>query len=189
MNISRCSVKIAKPYFLLIIMLLLTNCFPSPYVKLADVKELPGNEPVIFGRINVIEKDKQKWGWGECIFRVYIISDAVPEPIPYTYCLPDDGFFYWHIPPGDYMITHLWARFPRIKKSFRRQPGVKRGILARFVVPEASALIYIGTLIIKQEGDRYKMHVEDHYDQELQRLKEQFTEISSPVVKHLMELR
>jgi hypothetical protein len=33
------------------------------------------------------------------------------------------------------------------------------------------------------------MHVEDHYDQDLQRLKEQFTEISSPVAKHLMELR
>jgi hypothetical protein len=184
MSISRCSVQIAKPSFLLIIMLLLTSC--SHYVRLADVKELPGNKPVVFGRINVIEKDQPKYVWQHCGFLAYIILDAVPEPIPYKYCLTEDGSFYWDMPPGDYMITHLWARWPRIRKSFLGQQGVKRGILASFVVPEASALIYIGTLIIKQEGDRYKMHVEDHYDQDLQK---QFTEISSPVAKHLMELR
>jgi hypothetical protein len=25
------------------------------------------------------------------------------------------------MPPGDYMITHLWARFSRIRKSFLGQ--------------------------------------------------------------------
>jgi hypothetical protein len=167
-------------------MLLLTSC--SPYVRLADVKELPDNKPVIFGRINVIEKDHSKSSWGFCGRRIHIISDGVPELVPYSYCLTEEGSFYWNISPGGYMITHLSARNP-IRKSFFGQVWGERGILARFVVPEASALIYIGTLIIKQEGDRYKMLVEDHYDQDLQRLKEHFTEISSPVAKSLMELR
>lgn len=190
MSISRCSVQIAKPYVLPIIMLLLTACSPHKF-RLADLKEMPGNKPIVFGRIKVIEKDHSKWvQWSRqnCVRNVSIISDSVPEQDPYYYCLTENGSFYWNIPPGGYMITLLNARNP-IQKSFFDQAWGQRGILARFVVPEASELIYIGTLIIKQEGDRYKMHVKDHYHQDLQRLKEQFTEISSPVAKHLMELR
>ena len=66
---------------------------------------------------------------------------------------------------------------------------MRRSILARFVVPEASAPIYIGTLTIREEAGRYTMRVEDHYDQALQRLKGRFPEISGPVTKRLMELR
>lgn len=186
MNMSRCSVQITKPSVLIIIVLLLTSC--SYYVKLADVKELPGHKPIVFGRIKVIEKDHSKSSWWHCGRRVHIISDSVPEQAPYYYCLTEDGSFYWNISPGGYTITQLSARDP-IQKSFFGQAWGERGILARFVVPEGLALIYIGTLIIKQVGDRYKMHVKDHYHQDLQRLKGQFTEISSPVAKHLMELR
>lgn len=177
------AVQINKSHVLLLLVYLLTGC--STTGGLADVKELAGKEPVVFGRIRIIEDGQPKdWGDGGG-FQVHIIPDAGPESIPYGYYLTGDGSFYWNLPPGGYMITEfsdrswkaLWGVFP-----------VGRGILARFVIPEAMAPIYIGTLTIRSEAGRHTIGVEDDYDQALQRLKQQFPEVKGPVSKRLMQL-
>ncbi len=174
--------QINKSCVLFLLLYLLTSCVP---VRLADVKELSGDKPVVFGRIKVIEEGQpEDWGVGGG-FLVHIIPDAGPEPIPYEYFLTGDGSFYWNLPPGGYLITEFSQRRWKAWKGFHR---VRRGLLARFVIPEATSPIYIGTLTIRSAAGRYTMSIEDEYDQALQRLKQQFPEVKEPVAKRLMRL-
>ncbi len=156
--------RINKSWVLLFLVYLLTSCATG--VRLANVEELSGNKPVVFGRIKGINR-----GY------IYIISDAGPEPISYKYFLTGDGSFFWQLPSGGYVITDFEYRI------------VRKGILARFVVPEAMSPIYIGTLIIHLKAGHYTIDVEDEYMYALPRLKERFPEVSGPVTKRLMELR
>ncbi len=176
------AVHIKKSCTLLFLVYLLTSCVP---VRISDVKELPGEEPVVFGHIKVIEEGQPKdWGVGGG-FRVHIIPDAGPEPIPYEYFLAGDGSFYWSLPPGGYMITE----FLRLRwKVWRGIHPERRNILARFVIPEATSPVYIGTLTIRSASGRYTMVVEDEYDQALKRMKQRFPQVRGPVAKCLMRL-
>ena len=175
------AVQINKSWFVLFLVYLLTSC---AVVRLEDVKELPGKEPVVFGRIKVTENGQPiEYGMWRT-FRVVIIPDAGPEPMPYIYNLTGDGSFYWNLSPDGYMITEFdWHR-----GFWDRKTGRRRGILARFVIPEAMSPIYIGTLTIRLEEDHFTMDVEDEYDQAFQRLKQQFPEVKGPVAKRLMQL-
>ena len=176
------AVQINKSWFVLFLVYLLTSCAT---VRLADVEELSGDKPVVFGRIKVIEGGQlEDWGVGGG-FLVHIIPDAGPELIPYEYYLREGGSFYWNLPPGGYMITEFSQRRWKAWKGIYRE---RRGILARFVIPEATSPIYIGTLTIRSEAGRYTMVVEDEYDLALQRLKQQFPEVRGPVAKRLMRL-
>ena len=181
------AVQINKSWFVLFLVYLLTSC---AVVRLEDVKELPGKERVVFGRIKVIEEGQPKdWGVGGG-FLVHIIPDAGPEPIPYGYYLTGNGSFYWDLPAGDYIITEFERPVSDWTPGFGYlgHKSVRRGILARFVIPEAMSPIYVGTLTIRSEAGRYTMVVEDEYDLALQRLKQQFPEVRGPVAKRLMRL-
>ena len=178
--------QINKLYFFLLLVYLLTSCVA---VMRSDIEALPGKEPVVFGRVKVIENGQpMDWGGGGR-FAVVIIPDAGPEPIPYGYPLIGDGSFYWHLPRGEYIITE----FARAVRDWTLGAGifgsrlVRRGILARFVIPEALSSIYIGTLIIRSEAGRYTMSIEDEYDEALQRFKQRFPEVKGPVAKRLMQ--
>lgn len=178
------AVRINKLCVLLFLVYLLTTSCTT--VRLADVEKPPGDKPVVFGRIKVIEEG-QPVDWDRRLprFGVHIISDAGPQPIPYSYRLTEDGSFFWSFPPGGYLITE----FSQLV-GFWKMRVERRGILARFVVPEAPGPIYIGTLTIREESEgRYAIRIEDEYDQALQRLKQRFPEVSGPAAKRLMELR
>ncbi|MHC4278010.1 MAG: hypothetical protein ACYSTI_11920, partial [Planctomycetota bacterium] len=66
---------------------------------------------------------------------------------------------------------------------------VRRVIFARFIIPEAPAPIYIGTLTIREEEGRYTINVEDEYEQAFQRLIERVPEVTGPATKRLMQLK
>ena len=188
------AVQINKSCVLFFLVYLLTSCVPG---RLADVKELPGKGAVVFGRVKVIKEGQPiDWGqgggsfytgqgWGFTAgFRVHIIPDAGPEPTPYRSYLRGDGSFYWHLPPGGYTITDFQWR----SAGFSEDRYVSRGIFARFIIAELTSPIYIGTLTIRSWGGRYRMGVEDEYDQALQRLKQRFPEVKGPAAKRLMQL-
>lgn len=62
--------------------------------NLADVRDLPGKEPIVFGRVKLIERGQPEESFGSS-FAVHIIPDAPPEPIPtYVYVVKKDGSFY-----------------------------------------------------------------------------------------------
>jgi len=176
----------AKRYHILILALLLTSGCPSgAVVYFHDIETPPGREPIVFGRVKVVEKGEPlNWGfkWTRWwYFNIHILADAGPEPSPYIYSLNGDGSFYWTLPAGGYTITNFWWLSGATK--------VRRVIFARFVVPEAPAPIYIGTLTIREEEGRYTIHVEDEYEQAFQRLKEKVPEVTGPVTKRLMQLK
>ncbi len=180
----------AKRYHILILALLLTSCGPSGRVGyLYDIKTPPGREAIVFGRVKVVEKGEPlDWGfkWSRWwYFHIHILADAGPEPIPYSYSLNGDGSFYWTLPAGGYTITDFWW----LSRPTGVMRIVRRVIFARFIVPEAPAPIYIGTLAIREEEGRYTIHVEDEYKQAFQRLKEKVPEVTEPVTKRLMQLK
>jgi len=179
----------AKQYYILILALLLTSCGPSGRVVfLNDIETPPGREALVFGRVKVVEKGEPlDWGfWHSRFFRITILPEANPERAPYSYSLDGDGSFYWTLPAGRYMITDFRYRY---HVGFGVNRVVRRVIFARFIIPEAPAPIYIGTLIIRLEGDRYTLNVEDEYEQAFQRLKEKVPEVTDPVTKRLIQLK
>lgn len=175
--------RIKKSWVFLLLVCLLTSCVSEPAI-LENVKWLPGKEQIVFGRVKVMKDDEPKelsWWTG---FKVYVVPDArPPEAVRvYEYRVKGDGTFYWDLPPGGYLITEFQWRSSLVRL-------VSRAILAHFVIPpEASRPIYIGTLTIRVEGDRYRMAVEDEYVQTLTRLQQQFRGLTGPVPKRLMQL-
>lgn len=165
----------SKRYFLFVLTLLLTSC-ASP-IALSDMKTLPQGEALIFGRMKVIEFGVRTEGWGS---RLHILPDADSEPVRHV--LTGDGSFYWHLPPGGYTITDFQMRrgFPVIISL--------RPIFAQFMVPEATSLVYIGTLTINLPSGLVPMRIEDEYGQASQRLKSKFPKIQGEATKSLMHL-
>ncbi len=178
-----------KQYYILILALLLTSC--SPYtglVRLTDTEVPPGREALVFGRVKVVvEGEPPEWGsWRGGRFIITILPEANPERAPYSYELDGDGSFYWTLPAGGYTITDFLYRY---SVNLLTDRNVRRVIFARFIIPEAPAPIYIGTLTIREEEGRYTIHVEDEYEQAFQRLKERVPEVTGPATKRLMQLK
>jgi len=182
-----------RQYHILILALLLISC-ASPLghsVRLYDydIETVPGQEALVFGRVKVIEKGEPlDWGfWKDRTSSITILPESNPERAPYSYELDGDGSFYWPLPAGGYTITDFQTWYYR--GVFRADRLVRRVIFARFIIPEAPAPIYIGTLTIREEEGRYTIHVEDEYEQAFQRLKERVPEVTGPVTKRLMQLK
>ena len=180
-------VRINKSFPLLLLALLLTSCAARPLLKdLNDIEAVPAKEALVFGRVKVFDEGQPLdlgfhfWG-GYVPFDIHIISDAGPEPTPYTYTPSGDGSFYWDLAAGGYTITSFWG-------VFRWGEVTRRGIFARFVIPEETPLVYIGTLTIRKEEDHFTMGIEDEYDQALQWFKQRFPEVKGSVAKRLMQL-
>ena len=186
----------AKQYYILILALLLTSCARSPTqsqsrIALSDIKAIPPGEAIVLGRVNFIREgepvdwDSSAKGW---TFQVHILPDTHPLPIPYA--LTGDGSFYWHLRPGGYTITEFrWYKPSRELTGYLYTVTSKargRRIFAHFIVPEATSLLYIGTLTIRFEEGRYAMRVEDEYDRTLEKVTS--LGISGEVTKHLMQL-
>jgi len=181
--------RINKSFPFLLLALLLTSCIsPRHLVRLYDydIETVPGQEALVFGRVKVVENEESlDWNSSSFAFTSFLIHiepEAGPEPVSYTYYVKEDGSFYWPLSAGGYTITDFsWTVFTGIIGSDRRV------IFARFVVPEETPLIYIGTLTIHSEAGRYTMRVEDHYDHALQRLIQRFPNVKEPVTKRLMQ--
>lgn len=110
-------------------------------------------------------------------FGVYILPEATS--LPFEYWLGGDGSFYWLLRPGEYTITSFhWVGLVSHKRG---------RIFAQFVIPEGQTIVYIGTLTISFDEERYS-RVEDEYPQALQALRSKFGEVTQEPDKSLMHL-
>ena len=154
--------------------LLLTSCASA--ITFSNTKGLPQGEALVFGRVQFIWKGDPDLG------QKYLFLLPPPDSEPIRYTLTGDYSFYWHLPPGDYAITDMsskrWGLF-----ALRR-----RRLVPHFVIPEDSWLVYIGTLMVIFDGQRYVMRIEDEYAQALKGLKGRSPEIRDEASKRLMHV-
>ena len=170
-----------RHYLFVTVLLLLTGCASTEIIHLGDastIAVLP-EKALAFGRVKFASKGKPMQLMLPWNFRVYILSEAMSQPLEYV--LRGDSSFYWHLRPGEYTITSFW---------WNRLFSDKRGrIFAQFVIPEGEAIVYIGTLTIGFEDEgNYWTRVEDEYSQALQALRSKFAEVTEEPPKSLMHL-
>lgn len=113
--------------------------------------------------------------------------------------MANDGFFFWILPAGDYVLLGN----PRLPGS-ERFTAAETETLARFAVPAPGETVYLGTLIIavdfgledvvagwnKDEAE-YAIRgrrVVDEGERNLARLRERFPAFPEPVVTRLMRV-
>ncbi len=166
----------------MLIILLLTGCASSS-IDLAEMKSLPHDQGVIFGRVRLIEGGKEKtlMSWhGLSRLRLMIISDTSSEAIFVP--LKDSGVFIWRLPAGSYTIAHFrWWRYmgPSAHRHGR--------IFADFRVFENKAT-YIGKLTISFTDSSYTVSVEDEYESSLSAFKNQLPDMEEEPIRCLMQL-
>ncbi len=163
-----------KQYYILILALLLTSCASA--ITFSNAKGLPQGEALVFGRVQFIWKGDPYLGQ----ISLFLLPPPDSEPIRHT--LTGDRSFYWHLPPGDYAITDMSSKRLGLFALRRRR------LVPHFVIPEDSRLVYIGTLMVIFDGQRYVMRIEDEYAQALKGLKGRFPEIRDEASKRLMHV-
>ncbi len=171
----------AKQYYIVILALLLTSCASA--ITLSNTEDLPQSEALVFGRVQFFWKGESfRFGHGSDLVQMSLFLLPPPDSEPIRYNLTGDGSFYWHLPAGDYAITDVsWNRLGLFAVRRRR-------LVPHFVIPEDSWLVYIGTLMVIFDGQRYVMRIEDEYAQALKGLKGRFPEIRDEASKRLMHV-
>lgn len=167
----------AKQYYILIVALLLTSC-ASPSSDISDIKAVPEGKVIVFGRVKVISEG-ERWIPYRMLF-LHVLSERGPKPNSYE--LTGDGTFFWHLSPGGYTITE----FAMMKTTLKPTEVVP--VFADFVISEGTSLVYIGTLKITLETDRYLISIEDEYGPAWQGFKNKFPEFKGDATKSLMHL-
>ncbi len=173
--------------------LLLAGCVttppPSP-IDLSVTKIVPEKEAIIFGRVKVL-MDNEPVYWGNCkeisfgvagYVRCFVIwvEDEVRAK-KFSYFLSGDGTFYWHLPPGDYMIG-AW-------KLISGASTMSSFYGVRFNVSEGDSVVYIGTLTVSPIKLGEENRIEDEYDQAFQGLKNEFPAVTTEPIRKIMEFR
>ena len=179
----------SRRYLSILLIIFLTGCATS--IDLLKTKKVPQNESIVFGRIKVISKGEElNWPTFPIHrFNVSILKVGSSEGVMYILA-GGNGFFYWHLWPGDYTIAEFdWRR----KTTGFLSSGTEeiRGrIFANFKVAERGSLNYIGTLtmVFEDKGYRYFMGVEDEFDQASKVFGGKFPNIKGETVKNLMQL-
>lgn len=167
-----------KQSLILALGLLLAGCAETIAIS-KETSPAPG-KTIVLGRVKVVSEG-EPIRWLLPSFAIHILPDAGSELIRYG--LTGDGLFLWQLPPGSYTITGFeWHRIGWVATR-------RRHIFARFTVLEDEAIVYTGILVIRIEGERYSMAIDDEYDPAVDRLKEEFPAIKGEIRRRLMQLR
>lgn len=164
-----------KCHLIVLMPLLLTSCASASPIALSNLKTFPAGEAVVFGRVQLVSMGRilELKEFGLIAPRLIIVPDGTGRAVPYD--LSGDGSFSWQLLPGRYSIA-----------AFHLGKWQER-VFARFVVPDATPLVYIGTLVIGfEEGLRFM--IEDDYEWALRSLKGKFPDLAGPTRKSLMQL-
>ena len=104
MKLFRCWSK----YLLIVFIITLQSCAAQIF-DIKSLNELPKNESIVFGKVEVI-KYGEAIDWSEVkifnspgSFDVTVLPDNSSSP--FIYKLKGDGTFYWHLPQGSYAIA------------------------------------------------------------------------------------
>lgn len=161
----------------ILIILFLTGCASSP-IDYSALKPLARGEGVVFGRVKLIEEDKEAALslLGESKFGLFLLPQKASQAIYVP--LKEDGTFIWHLPAGSYTI----AGFER------RSYGTLTGrVFAGYRVFENKAT-YIGTLAITFVGTRYLIGIVDEYALSSRVLQDKAPGLKMEVISHLMHM-
>ena len=160
----------------ILIIFLLTGCASSP-IDLSEKESLPQDEGIVFGRVKVVERGKEKKLslLGESKFGLILLPDNSSNAVYVP--LKDDGAFIWHLQSGSYTIASFeW-----------RSHGILRGrVFACFRVCKNS-INYIGTLTISFSGARYTLFITDEYEASSITFKNKFPDMKKEMIRHLMQ--
>ncbi len=166
-------------FFLVVTLsLVLTGCASSPII-LSETTIVPQNEGIVFGRVKVMSDGKAKSLssiFGESTWDIVILPNGSSRA---TYCpLSGEGYFYWHLQPGGYVIA-----------GFEEGGGKKKGrLFVHFTVHRENSVTYIGTLTILFAGARYTGFVEDEYDLAVTKFENKFPKIKGEITKNPMKM-
>ena len=112
-----------KLLLLFCLIIILSGC--ALPISLKDYNSIPQEERLVFGQIKALNMGKNP--------KFTIFIKAENSKTEFYDQIKDDGYFYWHLKPGKYRITHF------------RTYGIGR-IWATFEVNDNSHITYIGTL-------------------------------------------
>jgi hypothetical protein len=135
---------------ILILAFTLSGCAVSSFK--GDVESLSPETATVIGRVQAFRDDERQTlsFLGGSNFFLIVRDVSSGEVIQYG--LNDPGFFFWEVPPGEYMILGFIGL------------GVGHGIIrAQFEVPAEAKALYIGDLIINVRGNdnSYSVALED----------------------------
>lgn len=155
----------------------------GPAIELPPDATLPETEGVAFGQVRLTsdgEEQNLSSFLGESKLSVILLADDDQAPIRHH--LRDEGYFFWHLPPGTYTITSFQGLTPEFLSSH-----MKGRIFARFNVLEDLAT-YIGTLNIAMTGHQYGLFIENDSPRALPKFKERFPNIDLETKTDIMIL-
>lgn len=158
--------------FLSLLLFLFHGC-AAQKIEVRTISDLPRGESLVFGRVGVIRFGKEM-KWARYGTNLSLIIQQEGENEAFTYKLvEEDGSFYWHLPTGKYTIVGFdWVR-------------MRGRIFTKFEVPGPDPT-YIGTLIIRFAGYRYRWEIKDHFLFAIENLEKKFPVIKEEPVKNLM---
>lgn len=184
-RIARKGWNLLAPLFLLMVPIFAGCTVDS--INIRQGEAIPVTETVVFGRVSVTtegrstslggsSKDRLSGRPGE--FNLVILGEGSTRSLG-----PDlftDGTFYWHLAPGNYFISAF--QWKRGSGGWMHSGPLK----AEFHVPPGDSSVYIGTLRIDFDGNRYRRWIEDDFGEARERLAEIFPDRAAKTVRSLM---
>jgi hypothetical protein len=156
-------------------------------IDLSRAPATPENDGVAFGRLSVVYNGQEVKNvrsqvtlFGDTWFDLVLLADGTSRA--QSAPLDGDGYFFWRLPPGGYTIVGFEASTPTVASR------AMRGRIAAAFLATANTVVYVGTLRLVFQGERYATRVEDESEHAVQRFRKTFPNISSPIANSLMVL-
>jgi len=156
--------------------MLVAGCASSrKSIVVTDINAIPVGEKLVFGQIKIGDKIP-----GSTTFRDrFIILYSEDSSLVWKHRLRKDGYFFWHLPSGKYMMIQFSEFIPAAGMV------TYSGIGVEFSVPSDATTVYIGTLwLFSKQGPWIR--IEDQYSAALEVLNHDFPQYKELVSKNLM---
>lgn len=128
------------------LVLLLAACATRP-VDLRDTDEAPSSARSVIGRLDLTARLPDQSNFLVQRYIAVAIGRDDNDRFSAVYELKlaeDQGWFHWHLAPGDYVIRYLNWSSQILSTSY----SFKKRVWARFSVPATAKSVYIGTLTL-----------------------------------------
>ena len=156
---------------------LLTGC--SAQMKIKDVRAPTPHQRIVFGKFNLLVNG-QPQSWKSFLSpmigtRAWFLILPPGSTKAIRYEVDGDGFFYWGLEPGDYLILgFVLTRGGANKESMR--------IGATFTVSKERKNVYIGNMQLLLLNDHaYGFGIKDDYLADLNTFRIRFPKVQEPV--------
>ncbi len=157
------------------------GCTASP-IDFSKISAVPENEGGVFGRLMIIYEGQKLNNlitiFGERKFHILLLPEGSSEPVDPP--LENDGYFFWHLPPGTYTIATFEGSTPEFGSV-----AVQGRLFVDFRVIN-NTVSYIGTLRVIFKQHRYGKDVQDDYDEAIKHFSQTFPHLQTHITRNLM---